>query len=368
MNTPAMPPHKRGTWIAPATGRVVAQADILAEAAKAQAVLLGETHDIAEIHRWQLHVTVALHVLQPDLAVGFEMFPRRVQPVLDEWVAGKLDTEQFLVRVEWSDVWGFDPELYLPLFHFCRQQSVPMLALNCERGLLRRVRTEGWPAIPEAERDGVSPSKPATEAYRQYLGSLMNSIAAAGTPAPAREISDGFVAAQQVWDRAFACNIANALKNGTASLVVGIIGRGHLEFGHGTPYQLRDLGIERISILLPSGPDDSERNVAPGIADAVFKLDQPEGRQPRGFKLGIAWVPDTLQVAEVAADSLAESIGLVADDRICAIAGKDVFDLAGFGAVLRRAQAGSCLPIVVERQRVRKAINFQVPYVKPFGA
>lgn len=368
MNAPAFPQHQRGTWIAPETGRVVTQADVLAEAAKTQAVLLGETHDIAEIHRWQLHVTVALHALQPDLAVGYEMFPRRVQPVLDEWVAGKLNTEKFLTQVEWSDVWGFDPELYLPLFHFCRQQGIPMLALNCERGLLRRVRTEGWPAIPEAERDGVSPSKPATEAYRQYLGSLMTSMAAAGTPGPVREISDGFVAAQQVWDRAFACNIAKAINAGTASLVVGIIGRGHLEFGHGTPYQLRDLGIDRISVLLPTGPEESQRDLAPGIADAVFKLDAPEGRQPRGFKLGITWQPGTLQIAEIAADSIAQSIGLEVGDKLQNIAERDIADLTDLGAILRRAQAGSRLPIMVERRGVRTEIIFPVPHIKPFGA
>ena len=51
-------------------------------AAEKRVVLLGETHDIAEIHRWQLHVTAFLHMLRPQMAVGFEMFPLRVQPVL----------------------------------------------------------------------------------------------------------------------------------------------------------------------------------------------------------------------------------------------------------------------------------------------
>lgn len=273
-------PHDRGTWFDPQARARISQGEVIARAAQSQAVLLGETHDIAEIHRWQLHVTVALHTLQPGLAVGFEMFPVRVQPVLDAWVAGRLSTAQFLVEVEWSEVWGFDSALYLPLFHFCRQQRVPMLALNCYRNLVRRVRVEGWAAIPEAERDGMTPAKPATEAYRQYLRALMTGMREAGTPAPVREISDGFINAQQTWDRAFACNIEKALRAG-APLVVGIIGRGHLEFGHGTPYQLRDLGVERLSVLLPAGPEDRPRDRATGIADAIFKLDEPEPRQPR---------------------------------------------------------------------------------------
>ena len=62
------------------------------EMATRQVVLLGENHDVAEIHRWQLHVATILRFIRKNVAVGFEMFPRRVQPVLDEWVAGELTT------------------------------------------------------------------------------------------------------------------------------------------------------------------------------------------------------------------------------------------------------------------------------------
>jgi Haem-binding uptake, Tiki superfamily, ChaN len=40
---------------------------------------------------------------------------------------------------------------------------------------------------------------------------------------------DRFIRAQQTWDRAFACNIARALIESDPPLVVGIIGRGHLD-------------------------------------------------------------------------------------------------------------------------------------------
>lgn len=79
----------------------------------------------------------------------------------------------------------------------------------------------------------------------EYLFSITN-----GGPAWMKDKSaaspefDRFVPARQVWDRAFACNIAAALQKREAGLIIGIIGKGHLEFGHGTPFQLRDLGIE----------------------------------------------------------------------------------------------------------------------------
>lgn len=265
--------HTAGQWHDPATGARLTHTDVMAGAARQRVVLLGETHDRFDIHRWQLHVCAGLHALREDIAVGFEMFPRRVQPVLDRWVAGELTVAAFLERAEWQTVWRFDPALYLPLFEFCRQLRLPMLALNCERSLVTRVGQEGWAAIPEAELDGLTPARPATDAYRSYLFELT------GGSRPNRDATspddprfDRFVRAQQTWDRAFACNIACIAQAAEAPLVIGIIGRGHLEYGHGTPFQLADLGIDATSILLPTDADTP----APGsIANAVFRLPGP---------------------------------------------------------------------------------------------
>lgn len=251
--------------------------------ARKRVVLLGETHDVAEIHRWQLQVTACLHLLRPQMAVGFEMFPLRIQPVLDAWVAGEMDTATFIERSEWAQVWGFDPELYLPLFHFCRQQWVKMLALNCHRPLVTRVGQVGWEATPVEERDRVTPSAPATDGYRDYLAAITGRFSGSAKPeAMAPERFDRFVRAQQCWDRSFACRIADHLAEATDDpLVVGIIGRGHLEYGHGTPFQLRDLGVENVAVLLPATDATPEAKPLAGIADALFRLDTPEPPQSR---------------------------------------------------------------------------------------
>ena len=272
--------HPRATWLCPDTGRPLVQGELMRAMARKRVVLLGETHDVAEIHRWQLHVTTCLHLLRPQMAVGFEMFPLRIQPVLDAWVEGAMDTATFIERSEWVQVWGFDPELYLPLFHFCRQQRVKMLALNCHRPLVTRVGQVGWEAIPVAERDGVTPAAPATEAYRAYLAAITSRFT--GAERPQAMAPDRFVRAQQCWDRSFACRIADYLASAADDpLVIGIIGRGHLEYGHGTPFQLRDLGIDEVAVLLPTTEAEPEASALKDIADAVFHLDTPEPPQPR---------------------------------------------------------------------------------------
>lgn len=268
--------HPVATWLDPDSGELFDNPTLMREVAQSNVLLLGETHDRYDIHRWQLHVCTAMRTLRNGIAIGFEMFPRRLQPVLDQWVAGDLERDEFLKAAEWGKVWGFPAELYLPIFHFCREFGVPMLALNCYRELVTRVGKEGWDAVPVDERDGLTPSASATPAYRQYLFDIT------GGGSPARKVTspqapefDRFVRAQQTWDRAFACNIARAQTTDTPPLVIGIIGRGHLEFGHGTPFQLADLGVDKVTTLLPNDAAQVDRDKVRGIARALFRL-QPQ--------------------------------------------------------------------------------------------
>ena len=297
-----------GVWLRPATGEYIAHPAMMATVARADVVLVGENHDRADHHRWQLSVLAGLLAHRADIVVGFEMFPARADPVLSDWVAGRLSPAAFLGAVEWEQVWRFAADLYLPLFHFCRLHHLPMVGLNCARELVRRVGAEGWDAIPEAEREGLTPAAPATADYRRYLfevtGGRREGRAAQDPMDPA---FDRFVRAQQTWDRAFACRIVATRRTvapgpiirgdldsrdreGTASslvessgfirsekldpspsppLVVGIIGRGHLEFRGGVPHQLDDLGLPGAVVLLPV---QAGNEVPAGVADAVFGI------------------------------------------------------------------------------------------------
>ncbi len=264
----------QGQWVDQKTGTPCSHREVMHAMARKRVVLLGELHNRHDIHRWQVNVAASLLALRDELAVGFEMFPKRLQPILDEWVAGKLDEATFLERAEWGKVWGFDADLYWPLFHFCREFRIKMLALNCRRDLVTRVGKEGWDAIPADERDGLTPARPASLAHREHLLRLTNGgpPAMKGKSADAPEF-DRFVRAQQTWDRAFACNIAAYLAEKPNALVIGIIGRGHMEYGFGTPDQLDDLGITDVGILLTQDEVDGlvGENI-PAIADAVFGL------------------------------------------------------------------------------------------------
>jgi uncharacterized iron-regulated protein len=253
-----------GAWFEPATGAIVN--DPIARLARHKVVLLGETHDAAEHHRWQLHTIAGLYAFRPDLALGFEMFPRRVQPVLDRWTNGELTEAAFLVEVEWERVWGIDPALYLPLFHFARMHRLPMIALNIERDSQKRFAAD--PAVPLSEREGVGDPAPATAAYRARLlpwfrqGPMGGPDLGADSPRFAR-----FVRAQQFWDRAMAEAIV-ARRDGR--LVVGIMGSGHVAYRDGVAFQLAALGVSDVVTALPWPADAEVPTDDPAIADLLF--------------------------------------------------------------------------------------------------
>jgi uncharacterized iron-regulated protein len=358
-----------GEWARPGHGgvrRLTAPA-LYDEAARQRVVLLGEQHDDAEHHRWQLQVLGALHARRPDMALGFEMFPRRVQPVLDRWVAGELSEADFLREADWDEVWGFDARLYLPLFHFARMNRIPMLALNVDNALVREVGRAGLDAVPPERREGVGRPAPLHPDYRAALLEAFRMHMRAG-PHGGEDAGDSpafrhFTDAQLLRDRAFAEGIAAVAARSDAPLVVGIIGAGHMRHGHGVPQQLAALGIDRVVVYLPHEAGGDCRALAKGYADAVFGVRAPPAdaswRPLLGVRLSDAG--DGVRVDSVVKDSPAEAAGLRAGDVIAQIAGEPVSASRDVVAAVQRQAPGTWLPLRARRDGAEVEIVAKFP-------
>jgi uncharacterized iron-regulated protein len=260
-----------GIWINPGSNEK--RDDAIAALAKRGVVLLGESHNETEHHRWQLHTIAALFSHRPDMVLGFEMFPRRVQPVLDRWSKGELDETTFLNEVDWPQIWGFADEFYLPLFRFARMRRLPILALNIDRATNRRVAAHGLASMPDTEREGVGDPAPASSSYRDRLFEWFKKHPAVVQDARvASERFERFVCAQQFWDRAMAEAIAGARRDMRQPLVVGIMGSGHIEYGDGVPHQLAALEVDDVATALPWRSDTDYPIHDPPIAEFLFGI------------------------------------------------------------------------------------------------
>lgn len=355
-----------GQWLDPASGEILDIENVFERIEGTRIVLLGEAHTTVAHHRWQHYMLAALHSRNARMAVGFEMLPRRAQPVLDAWSTGQLTEDEFLEQSQWDKVWGYDAGLYLPLLHFARLNRLSTLALNVDRDLISRVGQQGWAGVSEDQRLGLSDPATASDAYRESLAQLFaykKMLSEASEKEGEEDLPDldeirnseafaNFVDAQLTWDRAMAEALAAAHRRDPSAMVVGIVGRGHLEYGYGIPHQLADMGIEDVDVLLPLDSDDDCDPLPIGLASAVFVVDaENEQQAPARPRLGIIIEDgDTgVRVMRVVDDSVAAATGIRKGDVIQAAAGFETATTADLIEVVQRQAPGTWLPLKLLR-------------------
>lgn len=346
-----------GQWVVPGKPGAIASDELTAAMAERDIVMLGESHTSANDHRWQLHSLAALRARRPDMVIGLEMFPRSVQPVLDRWVAGDLSEKAFLKESRWDQVWGYDADFYLPIFHFARQYRIPMRAVNVDRSLIAKVGRGGWASVPKAERQGIGDPAPAAEAYREMLSNIFSQHSGSTRKrsedkAEQQKGFERFVQAQLTWDRAMAEGLAAAHRKNPDALVVGIIGRGHLEHGHGVPHQLADLGVAETAVLLTADAGTGCPELTAGLADAVFLFGNGgEAAKAPTPRLGVMIESGDqgVRVMRVVKGSVAEEAKIAQSDIIVSAAGLDVRKSSELIEIVRRQAPGTWLPLIVRR-------------------
>ena len=322
--------------------------DLLAQAPRLQVLLLGEIHTSAADHAWQLRTLESLSARRP-LSLGLEMVPAPRQAVLDRFAAGQLSEEAFLSQVGWAEVWGHDAELYLPLLRWARRNRVPLLALNAEPQLVRQVRRQGLAA---ATRLGIGTPAAAGPAYRQRLTASWRAHRPVAGPAAAPALSAAdtddlqrFIDSQLLRDRVMAEQLAAAQRRDRGRLVVGLIGRGHLEDGDGVPQQLRDLGLQRLlSLTRPPLPDGCAPPPPRARLGAYLESDA-----------GGVWV------RRVAPGSAAAAAGLREGDRILELNGSAVTHAGQVIRGVRLLPDGVPLQLLIERAGRRLRLELRLP-------
>jgi len=343
------------SWVVPG-GKKVPDTEVISRAVNQSVVLLGEEHANPEHHRWQLQMLVSLYTLHPDMVIGFEMFPRRVQNVLDQWVAGEFSVAEFLVAVDWKHIWNTDASAYLPLFHFARMNRIPMVALNIDVHLRQEISLKGFDSISDDKLKGVTRPAVPSVAYLDYLMPIYKKHDRGNKDKG--EISHDdldfqrFVGGQQLWDRAMAQALHSALSRPGRPLVVGIMGAGHIKYGYGVPHQLKDLGIEDVAMFLPWDGSKACEHFVPGIADAVFGVaSYIAPHVPPRQRLGIRFemVRNGALVLQIEKGSIAEASGIKNGDTITDIAGLEVKQINDVVEAVQRQAPGTWLPLRVKR-------------------
>ena len=258
---------------------VNAQQAVVDALAQAKVVYLGETHDHAADHQGQLQIIQALyqqnqHRQNRGMAIALEMFQRPYQPLLDQYLAGKITELELQQQSEYDQRWGFPWEYYAPILRFAKAHQLPLIALNVPTEITRKVAREGLESLTDSDRQWIpSESEIRTDnaAYRQMLQAVYEEIhqGQGGT-----SNFDRFFLAQVLWDETMAQVVANFLQVQPNHQVIVLAGDGHLVYGYGIPSRVarRIEGIVQRSVIVnPDEEMELEGVISPthpqGIAD-----------------------------------------------------------------------------------------------------
>ena len=255
--------------------QVESAAIVLQDLAKAEVVYLAETHDRPEDHQAQLYILQELHRLRPNLAIALEMFQRPYQPAIDRYLAGDLSEMELQSETQYQKRWGYPWEFYIPILRFAKQKKLPVVALNTPTEITRKVSRTGLDSLTLAEQQWIPPKsairlEPA--AYRDRIRQIYDEIhAGSGNSANFEK----FFLAQVLWDETMADRIASTLQKRPDTLIVVLVGQGHVLYGDGIPNRVaRRAGtngflrrpLQQRSLLLnPS--QDIQKQAGSAIAD-----------------------------------------------------------------------------------------------------
>lgn len=246
-------------------GKTVSFGEMIDEIKTAQVVFVGESHDQSTHHQLQLEVIRALQREGKPLAVGFEMFTARSQPVLDRWVSGQMPQDEF-IRAYYEN-WTFPWPLYRDILLFVKEHRIPAVGLNVEPSITRKVAQSGFASLTKEELATLPPDV-GCAVDKEYMDFVRRAHAMHGH---GNRNFVFFCQAQLLWDQVMARNIVGFLKNNPERTIVVITGNGHA-WKRGIPEQVRLLSSSvTYRVLLPMMPGHIDSSsISTGDADYIL--------------------------------------------------------------------------------------------------
>jgi uncharacterized iron-regulated protein len=142
--------------------RVVGVDELAAQWADHDVIFFGESHRHPGVHLQQLRLLRALHERRPGWILSLEQFERDVQPVLDDYLAGRLGE---ITLVDKGRAWDNYRPSYRPLVQYAREHALPVIAAEAPEWAVSCIGQWG-PGILER----FTPEERGTVARELHLG------------------------------------------------------------------------------------------------------------------------------------------------------------------------------------------------------
>jgi uncharacterized iron-regulated protein len=349
-----------------ATGTVFGPADLPKRLEGVRLLLVGESHTDAESHRIELRVLEELVRAGRRVTVGVEMYPYTAQAALEDWSAGRLDEEAFLDASRWYKNWGYHWLYYRDVFVFVRDRKLPLVAINAPREVVSAVRKKGFQGLTAEEAAHVPTDIDSKNAdhLRLFKASFGEGSFHAGMDDAAWQ---SMLDAQCTWDATMGFHAVQPLRRDEdpRTIVVVLVGGGHVQYGLGIERQVRRTFSGRIASLIPVPVRDPElgaiESVQASYAHFVWGT-LPEG-DPLYPELGIATrarpEESVLEILDVEKDTPAAAAGLKAGDLLLRFDGAPVPDKESLAKAMAAKRWGDVVLLTVRREGA--SVDLPVP-------
>jgi uncharacterized iron-regulated protein len=314
--------------------------EIIPKLLSSRIIYLGEKHDQFAHHINQLHVIKKIHESGYELAVGMEMFQKPFQKVVNDFLAGRIDEHNFLLKSEYFKRWRYDYNLYKPIIDYLKQQNIPLVALNIKGDINKKVARKGIYSLSDKRKKQLPSSMDfSNEQYRDDLNKVFT------LHAEQEEIQDFnyFLQAQTLWDEVMAESAHQFLTNNPDSKIVILAGNGHVRHKYGIPERLYRRNLEPFTVVV------QDEEIEDGIADYVLLTTKLKGKESPKLGLMVEEKDQGLVIIGVNNISPAKQAGLQEGDIIKQFAGQSIKSLADLKLALFNKEIGSPLKIRVKR-------------------
>lgn len=342
-----------------ARGELVTPAELAARLDGVRVLFVGESHTDMDFHRVQLRVLEELRRRGREPVIGLEMYPVTEQAALERWTAKQGPSEeQFVAESHWYRSWGYHWNYYREIFLFARASGSRLYGVNVPRAIIQTARSKGLSALAPSER-ALLPERVDTESAEQRQ--LFRAFFDASDSLHGRmsdEMFEGMFRAQCTWDAAMGWHALQALRRhgGERSIVVVLIGAGHVAYGLGAERQLKLWSSERTASLIPVPVADAEHEdlvseVRASYADYVWGL--PPTSPPLYPSLGLSTpeqkAGERYKVIMVSPESPAAAAGIRVGDELVSFDGVRIVDKETSNRLLAEKRWGDALVVNVLR-------------------
>jgi uncharacterized iron-regulated protein len=276
--------------VEPATVADATSAQMIERLARADVVFVGEQHDDPETHRAEAELLDAIGRMGRPVVLSLEMFERDVQPVLDDYLAGRVNERDFLAR---SRPWERYATDYRRLIELAKEHQWRVVAANVPRPLASAVGRKGLAALDTLtanERSNAARDNrcPRDDYHARFMESMQSHSAGSGPAAPSDSlptaVAERFYVAQCVKDETMAESIVNArLAAPRNAIVVHFDGAFHSDYSQGTVARVkrREPGWTTavVSAVPVSDPATAPIVTQSGKADFII-FTRKAGRRP----------------------------------------------------------------------------------------